>query len=173
MISNPTLYQKFLTLTLDYISLRKISSFMICTQIFSTNNNIFDSLRGVVSQYFDPNYGILYSSLLQTWLDKLVTAMFGFWVVYITCSSLFSHFVFACNAKSFTIASLVFFFFFLYSSLFLDGLSSIFLGTFYHSLNRKRMTKIRLFRGHTKSFLKNCSLTCFSRRVWHVTWHVL
>ena len=112
MISNPSLYQKFLTLTLDYISLRKISSFMICTQIFSTNNNIFDSLRGVVSQYFDPNYGILYSSLLQTWLDKLVTAMFGFWVVYITCSSLFSHFVFACNAKSFTIASLVFFFFF-------------------------------------------------------------
>ena len=146
---------------------------MIYTQIFSTNNNIFDSLRGIVSQYFEPNLGILYSSLLRTWLDKLVTAMFGFWVVYITCSSLFSHFVFACNAKSFTIASLVFFFFFIYSSLFVDGLSNIFLGTFYHSLTRKRMTKIRLFRGHTKSFRKKCFLSCFSRRVWHVTWHVL
>ena len=52
-------------------------------------------------------------------------------------------FAFACSAKILVIG-FVFFSFFPFSSLFLDGLPQVFWRTFYHSSPMKRMTKVRL-----------------------------
>ena len=97
--------------------------------------------------------------LLKTWIAER-----HFVILLLTMHSVLIAFVF--NAKSFVI----FFLFFFFSSLFLDGLPKLFSQRFMISYQESVWPRSDSFLGHTKkSFRKNCSRSCYSWRVWHMT----
>ena len=67
-----------------------------------------------------------------------------------------------------------FFFFFSFSSMLLDGLSKIVFRNVSWFVKQEACNQDRTyFIGHTKKcFRKNYSLTCYSRRVWHMVYNV-
>ena len=90
--------------------------------------------------------------------------------------NIYGFIAFACNAKSSTFACAVFFFIsFPFSSLFLDDRSNVFFVNFTRFINQEACYQDRFwFIKHTKKiFLKSCSLSCYSRCMWHMTGHVL
>ena len=76
---------------------------------------------------------------------------------------------FAFNAQTFAIAILVFFFFFSFSSLFWTECKKLFSQGFMIGYQESVWRRSDSFFGRTeKSFQKNCSWHCYSRRVWHM-----
>ena len=130
----------------------------------------------------------LYNSVFSTY--SFGKTRFSFFCVLLFRVSIFWLLVFtafACNAKSFANAILFsrlrvtqnalqlrffFFFFFSFSSVLLARLPKVFLGMFYPGSVCLR--SVLLHWTHPKKYFhKNYSLTCYSRCVWHMTYHVL
>ena len=76
---------------------------------------------------------------------------------------------FAFNAKSFAIAILVFSFFFFFFHFFWRDCQKLFSECFNLSYEENVWPRSDSFLEHTKTyFRKNCSSSCYSRRVWHM-----
>ena len=118
-----------------------------------------------------PNFNVWLSVLLEI-LDNMRIAIICFpgCVVMVFEINIIA---FGCNAKSFA-SSLLFFFFFSFSSMLLDGLSKIVFRNVSWFVKQEACNQDRTyFIGHTKKcFRKNYSLTCYSRRVWHMVYNV-
>ena len=83
---------------------------------------------------------------------------------------LFFFFAFAFNAKSFAIGILTFCSFFLSSKFFWTDCQKLFSQHFNFSCQENVWSRFELFLGYTKLyFRKNCSWSCYSRGVWHIT----
>ena len=84
--------------------------------------------------------------------------------------NVFFFFAFAFNAKSFAIGILTFCSFFLSSKFFWTDCQKLFSQHFNFSCQENVWSRFELFLGYTKLyFRKNCSWSCYSRGVWHIT----
>ena len=113
-------------------------------------------------------YSEIKGTPMQIWSSANIFVFIWKW--YVENFTLRHLFVFAFNAKSFAITFLVFFFFFSFSSLFLDGLPKTFSQRFMISHQESMWPGSDSFLGHTKrSFRKNCSSSRGACGAW---WHL-
>ena len=103
-------------------------------------------------------------------LLSICRVAFIYFLFYIQKIKVKYFFPFAFNAKSFSIAILAFFNFFLLVTFFWTDCQKLFSQRFNINYQESVWPRSESFLGHIKKYSqKNCSSNCYSRPVWHVT----